>query len=114
MREVRQFVNSAQPYLRRIVKRFIADDLVDDRERDHAFHCINVLREELMCTASDALLSITPGVGADAPAAGHDQNRKCTNWGPMRDWAVCDNASYCLKTEANNIKAREHSLLDSS
>lgn len=78
----------SQPYLRRIIEGFISGDVVIELERNHAFHCINVLREELLCTASDTLLSISTKAGEGVPAAGFNQTRQCVDWAPLRDWAV--------------------------
>ena len=80
-----------QPYLRRIIKKYVAQEPVEEVESKHAFHCISRLREEIMCTASDALLRIDFENRTESePALRFGQRRWCKRWGPLRDWAVSD------------------------
>lgn len=63
----------------------------------HVAHCLNVLREDVMCNADD-----TPRYTgrrnqeafAKHPSSGIGQARLCRDWGKLEQWAVEHSACY--------------------
>lgn len=55
----------------------------------HDRHCMDALRQYIMCNIDDTLLK-TWG----HRDAGHDQEKKCHDWDRLRQWAEDRTASY--------------------
>ena len=55
----------------------------------HSTHCIDAVRQSIMCNADDTLLYKRYNV-----SDGDGQMRKCRNWGALRDWAAKHSACY--------------------
>ena len=49
----------------------------------HLFHCLDGLRQDIMCTADD-----TPMPAPVAHHVGDGQTRKCRDWGKLQAWAT--------------------------
>lgn len=78
--------------VRMYVKEFILnDDPSKQHHISHAYHCINIIRNELMCNADGTLLAapLAPSHREKLPI-GEGETRTCTNWAYLRDWAVGD------------------------
>lgn len=55
----------------------------------HSTHCLDALRQTVMCNADDTLLYNKVNV-----SAGDGQMRKCRNWGALSGWAGENSACY--------------------
>ncbi|KAF2755294.1 hypothetical protein EJ05DRAFT_512826 [Pseudovirgaria hyperparasitica] len=65
---------------------------------DHVEHCIDALRQHVMCNADDTLLYI-PGNGT----AGHGQTRQCKDWNYLSKWATKNTACFEDKTPTSGV-----------
>lgn len=82
---------SNQATVRGQVKTFMRDGAsAEEHDWMHAFHCLNIIREELMCRADDSLLASArdPRNHSSALRIGHGQYRRCGRWEDIRDWTV--------------------------
>ena len=64
---------------------------------DHIIHCLNVLREEVMCNADDTPRytgRLNAEANAKQPASGIGQVKMCRDWEQLRRWAVDHSACY--------------------
>ncbi|TGO26884.1 hypothetical protein BPAE_0051g00190 [Botrytis paeoniae] len=58
---------------------------------EHVSHCLNVLREEVMCNADDTpryTSRLNSEKGKEHPTSGIGQTRMCNDWEKLRSWAV--------------------------
>lgn len=77
-----------KPYMRKLTKRFISGEITSEEDHEHLFHCLSIIREELMCTADDTLLHSSFDEHYNRLPVGYGQVRQCTNWEAIRDWTV--------------------------
>ncbi|KAI9715635.1 MAG: hypothetical protein M1828_000778 [Chrysothrix sp. TS-e1954] len=75
------------PLVRRVLKKALRGDKVDEWEIPHAHHCLNIIREEIMCTADDTLLQSRIDDDGKVVPIGLNQTRQCRDWEAIRDWA---------------------------
>lgn len=68
----------------------------------HSTHCIDAVRQSIMCNAADTLLYKRYNV-----SDGDGQMRKCRNWGALRDWASKHSACYADSHQAIAGEYRE-------
>jgi hypothetical protein len=64
---------------------------------EHVTHCLNVLREEIVCNADDTPRytgAFNAEVGKVAPTSGIGQIKMCNDWGKLGDFAVKHSACY--------------------
>lgn len=63
----------------------------------HVDHCLENLREEVVCQADDTP-RYTGRINAQSdnpqPISGVGQNRRCRDWGKLREWAMKNSACY--------------------
>lgn len=78
-----------------LVRRFLRDHVRDGKPPgehtwSHAWHCMEVLREEIMCTADGTIqsLPLDPGDRSKALLAGHGETRQCADWTHLREFSV--------------------------
>ncbi|KAB8360872.1 hypothetical protein FH972_024606 [Carpinus fangiana] len=78
-----------------LVRKFLRDHVRDRKEPGkhtwgHAWHCMEVLREEIMCTADGTIqsLPLDPNDRSKALLAGHGETRQCADWTYLRDFSV--------------------------
>lgn len=73
-----------------LYKKLVDGEKPQEDWREHGLHCFEFIREELMCTANDAIFSVkqseTDEYGVRRLGAG--QVRQCSDWEYLRDWAV--------------------------
>jgi hypothetical protein len=67
------------------------EGLPQSRTFDHSVHCLDWLRQNIMCQADDTPLYTTNSRHADS---GVGQNRKCRDWGRLREWTEEHTACY--------------------
>ncbi|KAF7932873.1 uncharacterized protein EAE98_004172 [Botrytis deweyae] len=64
---------------------------------EHVSHCLNVLREEVMCNADDTPRytgRLNSEKGKKHPTSGIGQTRMCNDWGKLRSWAVAHSGCF--------------------
>jgi hypothetical protein len=64
---------------------------------EHVSHCLNVLREEVMCNADDTPRytgSLNAEAGKESPTSGIGQQKMCNDWDKLFDFAVEHSACY--------------------
>jgi hypothetical protein len=61
-------------------------------ELDHAFHCLDGLRQDIMCTADD-----TPMPAKVSGHVGDGQVRQCRDWEKMKQWATRPDQHACYQ-----------------
>lgn len=65
--------------------------------REHVVHCLDVLRELVMCDADDTPRytgRLNQQASAEHPTSGIGQIRMCRNWNELETWAVGHSACY--------------------
>lgn len=67
----------------------------------HATHCLDAMRQYVMCTADDTPLPTTDGM-----PPGNGQSRKCRSWASLRDWA--HDHSACFRDSETRIPFDDH------
>lgn len=65
-------------------------------EQGHAYHCIDTLREEIMCNADDTPVATFKN---HKHPFGYQQYRMCREWAPLRDWASQYSICYASSTQ---------------
>ncbi|MCJ1477339.1 hypothetical protein MMC13_006010 [Lambiella insularis] len=65
------------------------------RAFDHLVHCLDILRQEIMCTAAD-----TPIAGKAAGGLGTNPTRLCRSWDALEAFAQQYNACYSFANES--------------
>ena len=63
----------------------------------HVYHCLDALRQEVLCDADD-----TPrytGKGQSSKASATHQIRLCKDWGLMEDWALAHSSCWHYEDE---------------
>ncbi|KAF2740286.1 hypothetical protein EJ04DRAFT_508268 [Polyplosphaeria fusca] len=79
--------------IRNAFKVYEGGDQYDPSKRDHLHHCINTIREDIMCKPDDSLMS-----SADAThVIGDGQVFQCRNWDKLVDWAQDPVRNACFK-----------------
>ncbi|TEY42065.1 hypothetical protein BOTCAL_0398g00030 [Botryotinia calthae] len=83
------------------VIRAVALDFFDGRSPsksyEHIVHCLNVLREEIMCNADDTPRYTGPlnaQLGSKHPYSGIGQTKMCNDWGKLESFALENSACY--------------------
>ena len=66
-------------------------DKPQSRRWEHVLHCLNELRQEVLCNADDTPRYTTSD---DRPESGMGQTRMCRNWDSLEKWADQYNACY--------------------
>jgi hypothetical protein len=66
----------------------------------HVIHCVDALRQEVLCNADD-----TPrySTSDDNPESGRGQVRMCRNWGNLERWTKQYNACYRYVNQTETI-----------
>lgn len=70
---------------------------------EHVTHCLNVLREEVMCNADDTPRytgRLNSEKGKEHPTSGIGQARMCNDWGKLRSWAVAHSGCFRAVNES--------------
>ncbi|ORX91866.1 hypothetical protein BCR34DRAFT_629554 [Clohesyomyces aquaticus] len=70
---------------------------------EHVFHCLDALRQDVMCTADD-----TPMPAAVKHKIGDGQIRRCRNWDQMISWAQQPDRNACHQFD--DYREAAHSL----
>lgn len=65
-------------------------------EQTHALHCLDALREEVMCNADDTPV---PAYRNHSDLIGAGQARMCRKWEDVRDWATKYTTCYASSTQ---------------
>ena len=71
----------------------------------YTMHCLDSLREDIMCHAEDAPRYTTTG---REPISGIGQTRQCRDWNRLKEWAQ----SYSACWRYLGIEADQHSELE--
>lgn len=104
---------------KKVIRSFVVEknDGVPDEDLvwgyGHAMHCLNELRESVMCNADDTPLytgRLNANVHADEVVNGRGTMRMCRNWDALMEWA--DARSACYLSEDKNRKDENFSELD--
>lgn len=78
-----------------VLQAYAGDDQTSSEH--HLLHCLDVLREDIMCQADDSL-RYTGRLHAQSeaiiPHSGIGQERMCRDWGKLRDWTQENSACY--------------------
>ncbi|KAL9088496.1 MAG: hypothetical protein Q9159_003062 [Coniocarpon cinnabarinum] len=79
-------------------------------ETIHLWHCLNAIREELMCSGSDELLYIPNATREGELLAGFGQKRNCIDWRALRSWTIDHSACYVPSDDekAKHVKQWEN------
>ncbi|PQE28640.1 Thioesterase domain-containing protein [Rutstroemia sp. NJR-2017a BBW] len=73
------------------------DGKVPTLPESHVIHCIDVMREEIMCSADDTPRytgRVNTEVGKKIATSGNGQTRMCKNWSALAKWATDNSACY--------------------
>lgn len=62
----------------------------------HVFHCVDALRQDIICHADDTPLYTT---GSKEPVVGPGQSRQCRDWNAMDEWAMQYNGCFSYVNE---------------
>lgn len=104
---------------KKVIRSFVVeknDSVADDDlvwGYDHAIHCLNELRESVMCNADDTPLytgQLNANVHANEVVNGRGMVRMCRDWDVLMQWA--DERSACYLSEDKNRKNETFSELD--
>ena len=92
--------NSDQISTRRYIREAVAQGSIPSEEATmHAYHCLNLIREEIMCTATDGLVAANLDAShTKRLRLGQFETRQCTNWAFLRDWTVLLNSNGIVLT----------------
>lgn len=71
----------------------------------HMYHCLDALRQDLMCYADDTPMPIP----TDITYIGDGQVRQCRDWNKLTAWATALEQNACYK-QLSNYKEVFHSL----
>ncbi|KAF7873929.1 hypothetical protein EAF04_002601 [Stromatinia cepivora] len=73
------------------------DGRLPSKSYEHIVHCLNVLREEIMCNADDTPRYTGPlnaQLGSKHPYSGIGQTKMCNDWGKLESFALEHSACY--------------------
>jgi len=66
----------------------------------HVVHCMDMLRQDILCNADDTPLFSSPGAKKDA---GNGQNRLCRSWDKLTTWAQSQSACNAMINETQGV-----------
>lgn len=71
----------------------------------HVYHCLDVLRQDMMCNADDTPMPMT-----DLPnKVGNNQVRMCRNWDSLIQWSLSLERNACYRRESD-IKVAKNKI----
>ncbi|CAI6336795.1 unnamed protein product [Periconia digitata] len=73
--------------------------------REHLYHCLNTVRQDLMCKSDDTIMT----TGNKPHVIGDDQTVWCRNWDSLVDWAQDPQRHACYRI-LDDDKPVQHSL----
>lgn len=79
--------------------------------RDHLYHCLDILRQDLMCIADDTLMEVIPPIPGSKRIIhnGDGETVQCRSYEKLLEWARAPERSACY-SQLSDYREVEHSL----